>query len=65
MGQVRLQLAGEGGIFGVGGLHHSQVGGGFHNVHGGPLRPRVWAVADTLIMAADCVWWTMRLLRER
>ena len=27
----------EGGIVGLGGLDHSQVGGGFHDIHGGPL----------------------------
>ena len=33
-------FGGEGGVFGVGGLDHSQVGGGFHNMHGGPLGPQ-------------------------
>ena len=32
---------------------------------GGPCGPRVWGVADPLIMATNFVGWTMRLLRER
>ena len=40
MGQVRLQLGRDGGILRAGGLDHSQVGGGFHDLHGGPLCPR-------------------------
>ena len=40
MGQMSLQLRGKGGIAGVGGLHQSQMGGGFHDVHGGSSWPQ-------------------------
>ena len=40
MDQVCLQLGGEGGICGVGGLDHFQMGGGFQNVQGGPSWPQ-------------------------
>ena len=33
-------MGGKVGIVGVGGLYYSQVGGGFHDVQGGPL----WSV---------------------
>ena len=53
MGQVSLQLGMEGGILWVGGLDHSQVGRGFHDLQGGPFGPKVGAVADPLIMATN------------
>ena len=39
MGEVCLQLGREGGIPRVGGLDYPQVGGGCHDLHGGPLWP--------------------------
>ena len=64
MGEVLLQLGREGGVLRVGGLDYPQVGGGCHDLHGGPLGPRLGCVADLLIMATDVVGWTMRLLWE-
>ena len=58
-------LGGEGGVLRVCGLDYPQVGGGRHDLHGGPCGPRVGGVADPLIMATDFVGWTMRLLWER
>ena len=56
---------GGGWYIGVGGLNHSDVGGGFHERMGGPRGPRVGAVADHLIMATNFVGWAMRLLWGR
>ena len=40
MGEVSLQLWREGGVLRVGGLDYPQVGGGCHDLHGGPLWPQ-------------------------